>query len=79
MVPQFVSKIGCVAEQGLQVAHYGNYGSRLTIAFFAIFDCHQLIHHLVNVATILREIESATSVVVIFSHKNYSILPPLPE
>lgn len=71
MVPQFVRKVGSVTQQWLQVAHYGYDRPCLLVALFAVGDCHQVIHHFVYMATILRKIEFSTSVVVIVFHKKW--------
>lgn len=69
MIPQFMRKIGRVAQQRLQISHHGNDGASLTIAFVAIFDFGELIHHLVDVSAVLWQIEFSARVVVIVSHK----------
>ena len=46
-------KICRIAKHRLQISHHGNDGASLTIAFVAIFDFGELIHHLVDVAAVL--------------------------
>jgi hypothetical protein len=71
MIPQLVRKIGRITQQRLQITHNGNNRFCLTISLVTIFDCHQMIHHLVDVATILWKVEPSAFVVVIVSHKNW--------
>ena len=64
-----MGEIGCVAQQGLQISHYGDYDTCLAIALVAVFNLHKLIHHLVDVTAVLGQIEFAARVIVIVFHK----------
>ena len=68
MIPEFVSVLGRVAQQGIEVTHHGDYGACLTVAFAAIFDQQQRIDHLLNMATIFRQEEFLTFIVIILFH-----------
>ena len=57
-----------IAQCRLQVTHNGNNDASLSVTLFALFDGHQMINHLVDVATILGKVELASRVVVVVSH-----------
>ena len=38
MIPEFVSVLGRVAQQGIEVTHHGDYGARLAVSFATILD-----------------------------------------
>jgi hypothetical protein len=66
-----MSKACGISQQRLQVTHYGYDRACLAVTLLSVSDCHQVVHHLVNVATILRKIEFSSCVVVILFHKNW--------
>lgn len=66
MIPEFMSKIGRIAQQRIQIAHYGYYRLGLTRALRTVVDRQKRIDHFVYVAAVLRQKELASRIVVIF-------------
>lgn len=76
VVPQFVGEVGSVAQQRIEIAHYGYYGSCLTIAFAAVFDVHQQVHHLLYVTPVFGQEKFFPCVVIVLFHKiRYALRP----
>ena len=76
MVPQLVCEVGRIAQQRIEVAHDGDDGTGLTVALVAVLDLEQLVHHLMDMAAVLRKKEFATCVVIVLFHKTYLAITP---
>ena len=82
VIPQFVGEVGRIAQQGVQVAHHGDHGTRLAVALAAVFDQLQRVDHLLDMTPILGQVQLASCVVIILFHivfvvfRTVSIRPP---
>ena len=68
MIPQLMLKLLGISQHRVDVAHHGNHSLGLTCALGTILDREQRVDHLVDMTTILRKIEFASCIVIIFSH-----------
>ena len=71
VVPQFVGEVGRIAQQGVQIAHDGDHGAGLTVAFAAVLDRQQRVDHLLDVTPVFGQVQLASRVIIVLSHKLY--------
>ena len=69
MIPQLVGVVGRIAQQGKEVTHHGNHGTRLAVTLVAIFDQQERIDHLVDVAPVLGQVQLASCVIIVLFHR----------
>ena len=73
MVPKLVGKVGCISEERVEVTHNGDDRLGLSCSLCTILDKEQRVDHLVNVASVLRQIELAARKIVIMSHNCFGL------
>lgn len=65
VIPQLVGEVGRIAQQGVQVAHHGDHGTRLAVALATVFDQLQRVDHLLDMTPILGQVQLASCVIII--------------
>ena len=78
MVPEFVGEIRRVAQQRVQVAHDGDDGPRLTVAFAPVLYLQQRVDHLLDMAPVFGQVQLASRVIVILLHIAVSVPHTVP-
>lgn len=68
MIPEFMLEILGVAQRRVEITHNGDDSLSLSCALLSILNLQKRVHHLVNVSSILGEVESTTCKVIIISH-----------
>ena len=69
VVPEFVGEFRGVPQEGVEVTHHVYHHPCLAVAFIAVFDGHQVVHHLVYVPAVLRQLQVFPVDVIVFFHK----------
>ena len=78
MVPEFVGEVRRVAQQRVQVAHDGDDGPRLTVAFAPVLYLQQRVDHLLDMAPVFGQVQLASRVIVILLHIAVSVPHTVP-
>ena len=74
VIPQLVGEVGRIAQQGVQVAHHGDHGTRLAVALATVFDQLQRVDHLLDMTPILGQVQLASCVIIILFHIVFAVL-----
>ena len=78
MVPEFVGEVRRVAQQRVQVAHDGDDGPRLTVAFAPVLYLQQRVDHLLDMAPVFGQVHLASRGIVILLHIAVSVPHTVP-
>ena len=68
MVPEFMFEILSITERGVEVAHHSDHRLSLACSLMPILDLEQRVNHLMNMSSVLGEIDLASSEIIVFSH-----------